>query len=244
MNNYKYLKTHDTLNPLLWDGFKLKEDVESKLKKIAEVFLNMLNDDDVFINVIDIVLVGSNTSYNYNDDSDIDLHFVVNLTVEESYEELLKDRICQLTCSLFKEKYSPKINGVDVEVYVENLNNTPNMSEAKYSLNNGWIKKPKKEEDLKIDQSLVNEAIIKYNVLLEDIKNLNDNLAFKTPEEKLTYINNLIEKIYTYRKELPKEGEFGSGNLAFKELRANGYLNLLKGLKTETENQIMSLNRK
>ena len=44
INNYKFIKAHDTLNPILWDGFKLKPEVEMKLSEIAQFFTeNFLN---------------------------------------------------------------------------------------------------------------------------------------------------------------------------------------------------------
>ena len=71
------IEKHDKLNPALFDEDKhLFPDVREALLRIAKEFVSGVEEDDVAINVKDIKLVGSNCSYNYNQDSDIDLHIV------------------------------------------------------------------------------------------------------------------------------------------------------------------------
>ena len=71
------IEKHDKLNPALFDEDKrLFQDVREALLRIAKEFVSGVEEDDVAINVADIKLVGSNCSYNYNQDSDIDLHIV------------------------------------------------------------------------------------------------------------------------------------------------------------------------
>ena len=71
------IEKHDKLNPALFDEDKhLFPDVREALLRIAKEFVSGVEEDDVAINVADIKLVGSNCSYNYNQDSDIDLHIV------------------------------------------------------------------------------------------------------------------------------------------------------------------------
>ena len=71
------IEKHDKLNPALFDEDKhLFPNVREALLRIAKEFVSGVEEDDVAINVADIKLVGSNCSYNYNQDSDIDLHIV------------------------------------------------------------------------------------------------------------------------------------------------------------------------
>ena len=71
------IEKHDKLNPALFDEDKhLFPDVREALLRIAKEFVRGVEEDEVAINVADIKLVGSNCSYNYNQDSDIDLHIV------------------------------------------------------------------------------------------------------------------------------------------------------------------------
>lgn len=55
-------------------------------------------------------------------------------------------------------------------------------------------------------------------------------------------INDFIEDIYDLRKDsMEKEGEYGLGNLVFKEMRNLGYLDYLKELKNELKSEELSL---
>lgn len=68
--------------------------------------------------------------------------------------------------------------------------------------------------------------------LMEDIQN---NI---TSDE----INNFIEDLYDLRKEsILKDGEYGLGNLVFKEMRNLGYLDNLKELKNKVKSKELSL---
>lgn len=59
---------------------------------------------------------------------------------------------------------------------------------------------------------------------------------------KLEQINNLIDDLYKLRQDsIEKDGEFGIGNLVFKEFRNMGYLDNLKDLKVQLQSKEMSL---
>lgn len=61
-------------------------------------------------------------------------------------------------------------------------------------------------------------------------------------ESKIDDIDKFIEDIYALRKEsIATEGEYGKGNLIFKELRNNGYLQKLKDLKAKEQSKQLSL---
>lgn len=77
-NNEKSIKKeayelHPILNPKLWFNDKLKPEVAEKLNDISKEFLDFI---ELPINLVDIDIVGSNASYNYNSQSDIDLHLL------------------------------------------------------------------------------------------------------------------------------------------------------------------------
>jgi death-on-curing family protein len=60
--------------------------------------------------------------------------------------------------------------------------------------------------------------------------------------KKITALEDFIEDIYDVRKEsLASDGEYGLGNLVFKEFRALGYLDNLKELKCKLESEQLSL---
>ena len=61
------------LNPLLFSDGELKPEIREKILQIVDAFLEYTQ---VSINIIDVRLVGSNASYNYNEYSDLDIHIV------------------------------------------------------------------------------------------------------------------------------------------------------------------------
>lgn len=62
----------------------------------------------------------------------------------------------------------------------------------------------------------------------------------KTRSEK---IDEFIDNLYELRKtSIAKDGEFGLGNLVFKEFRNLGYLDNLKELKKQEKSKELSLN--
>lgn len=81
------------------------------------------------------------------------------------------------------------------------------------------------------------------NVAITKISTQNNSFNESiTNEDFINNIDKFIEDLYNLRKEsITKDGEFGIGNLIFKEFRNKGYLDKLKELKIELENKEMSL---
>lgn len=62
--------------------------------------------------------------------------------------------------------------------------------------------------------------------------------------EKSKAISDFIEDLYDLRKEsIAKDGEYGIGNLVFKEFRNRGYLDKLKDMKNEERSKELSLEK-
>lgn len=110
---------NDTLNPAIWENDELKPEVKETLEKIANTFLEKLKADDIPLDVEDIIIVGSNRNYNYGPQSDIDLHIIRDLSEFKGREKELAEKLYQRKKSIFNDKYSPTINGFEVEIYVE-----------------------------------------------------------------------------------------------------------------------------
>ena len=129
------IEKHDTLNPDLWDeNNELLPDVKEKLQEIVNKFISNLEENDIKLDVEDICIIGSNASYNYNDQSDIDLHIIADPSVYSDEDLALKIYLAYK--SLFNNKYDPLIRGHEVEIYVEPHEVQAN-SKGIYSLNNG-----------------------------------------------------------------------------------------------------------
>ena len=73
------VEKHETLNAKLFTKEEMLRDrVHDKMLEIVDEFLADLKEQDIKIKVDDILFLGSNASYNYTKDSDIDLHILTN----------------------------------------------------------------------------------------------------------------------------------------------------------------------
>lgn len=113
------IEKHDILNPKLWNEDKtLKDDVAEKIKAIVKEFTDELEADGIKFKVKDIRLVGSNCSYNYTEDSDLDVHIIMD---ESSLN--CPDNLYPLLYSSYRSLFNKSLNidfyGIPVEIYVE-----------------------------------------------------------------------------------------------------------------------------
>ena len=226
------IEKHDELNPKLFEGNKLKPDVVDKINEIVDAFLESLAEDDIKIKVDDIILVGSNVSYNYTKDSDLDIHILAD-TSQLDCPDNLYPLLYGAYKSLFNRKMNINFYGIPVEVYVE-TDDTPLRSNGIYSVkDNDWIKEPDQESIPEIDNDKVNELVQPYEDRFNEIK---ENPSVEA-------IDQLITDIYDERKEgMSKEdGEYSYPNLCFKEFRNRGYLDQLKDLRAEVLSKDLSL---
>ena len=220
------IEVHDTLNPLLWnEDNTLKQDVFEKLSNIAQEFLKFI---EIPLNIVDIEIVGSNASYNYNEKSDIDLHIIVNSEVNYIEPTILR-QLYNDRKGAFNRDYELEINGLPVELYIEDVKDG-NATNGRFSiLKNEWVKFPEP---------------ITYEV--PDIsKDLNEMLdkCFKILQSNNTEeVRTLINDIYMMRKlGLAEDGEASVGNLVFKELRNMDIMSDLKDHYYELRSEELSL---
>ena len=112
------IEVHDALNPALFDGDELKPEVKEAVKRIADEFVDMLRQDGIKFRLKDIVLVGSNMSYNYTKDSDLDIHLIADSKTLHCPDGLYP-LLYSAYRSMFNSKYDITIKGIPAEVYVE-----------------------------------------------------------------------------------------------------------------------------
>lgn len=223
------IEYHDILNPKLWLDNKLIPEVKTKLIEIYQTFINKLKENEIPIDVIDVLLLGSNAAYNYTDNSDIDLHIVTD------FEDLgLNSTLTQLFYnnekSKFNDDYDITIKGLPVELYIEDIN-AGTKSNGIYSLlQDKWIKFPEFNPPKEID----------YSFLLNTYQNKVNKALEGTPEQ----IKNIINEIKMLRKlSLMNDGEYSKGNLVFKELRNNGSIDNLYNKLHELTSKKLSLEK-
>lgn len=206
------IQYNTVLNPKLWNNDVLKAEVRGALLRIAEDFIKFV---DVPMNVVDIVIYGGNVNYNYTAKSDLDLHIVVDMNSIECDRET--EELFDSKRRLYKEKYDIKVQGIEVELYVEDTENTP--VSASYSiLKDQWIKKPNpnlpeydKEEVMKMTETWV--IILIKALKTNDLQKIRDSLQ-------------LLRKYRTLGLKT-KQAEFSTPNLVFKALRNLGVLDTM-----------------
>lgn len=113
------IEKHTTLNAKLWNkNGMLKKEVRDKILQIADDFMNNLKDDGIKFDLKDIRIVGSNCSYNYTKNSDLDVHLIA-----DSSSLKCPDDLYPLLYSSYRSVFNKNLNidfyGIPVEVYVE-----------------------------------------------------------------------------------------------------------------------------
>ena len=220
---------HKELNPKLWVSGRLKKSVRYKLLEIAKHFIEFIDIPDLLLK--DITISGSNAAYSYTSQSDIDLHLVV--TVPESREKLLKP-LYDAKKNQYNYIHDIKIKGIDVEVYVQPELDKHHSLGVYSILDDKWISKPMMGT-VKIDNSDVKGKVENY---------LNKIMQALTSDD-LEEVKSLQQEISKLRKAgLERNGEFSIENIAFKILRAKGFIDQLRQHIYKLQDQSLSLETK
>lgn len=216
---------HDELNPKLFHGHHLKNEIRDQLMLVAQDFIEDLGVSD--LQVKDITISGSNAAYSYTQHSDLDLHILADMEKMQDpvYAELFKAKK-----TLYNDKRKITVKGIPVELYVQDVAQ-PHISLGEYSiLRNKWIRFPSKRR-ANFDQSATKA---KYEKLAELIK-----YGLKTND--ITRIKGVLSTIKRYRQSgLEKGGEFGPENLAFKAVRSQGLVGKLFALRDKLHGKALS----
>lgn len=227
------VELHNNLNTKIWDeDYFLRPIVREKLLQIVKQYTEdseVLRYDDI----LDAEIVGSNASYNYTSQSDLDLHLVVNMQ-NLSCDPALVQLACNAEKINFNKSYDIRVRGIEVELYVEDVKSST-ASNGVYSVfENRWIKFPAKIEVPSFDED------VGYNILLSDYKNKAE--ALLGPDASVEAINKYINSLYTLRRSgIMTDGEFSKGNLIFKEIRNLGLLDELKARLNDLRSKELSV---
>lgn len=228
---------NDELNPKFWDKHVNKSGdikwefdplVRKKLLKIASDFYSKFDELLKSLPIEDVQLTGSLANYNFTDLSDLDVHVLIDFKKVDAPKEILKAAIDGIRF-IWNLRHDVVIRGHDVELYLQDKDE-PHTASGLFSLkNNEWIKKPKFEPPT-VDEQDVEK---KFQGIASEITELENKLLLianlpSNAKEFYTRANKLKDKIQKMRKEgLAKDGEFSVGNLAFKKLRNEGYIEKL-----------------
>ena len=127
------IEKHDKLNPKLWEGTELKQEVKEKINFIVNEFIKNLQEDNINIQVDDIILIGSNCAYNYTKDSDLDIHIIANSDALKDCDQNIVSKLYGAYRTIFNKKFDIDFYGIPVEIFVE-TNETPRICNGVYSV--------------------------------------------------------------------------------------------------------------
>jgi hypothetical protein len=216
---------HDTLNPKLWDNNQLITEVRYKLMAIAMHFAKFLNVPE--LNLRDVTISGSNAAYGYADSSDLDLHLVVDMPAD--HPELAE--LYSAKKNEYNYTHDITIKGIDVELYVQDVQQ-PHRSAGIYSLlKDMWVSKPKHQPPTIKDQDVTKKAR-NYSARINAAMRSNDLNKCK---ETMAEIRKLRQS------GLEQGGEYSVENLAFKLLRARGKIDKFRRFMNKLQSAELSL---
>lgn len=225
-------KVHDELDPQIWGDEKIDPEIRKKLIKIANDFVDEL---PIRVKVEDITLTGSLANYNWSKYSDVDLHIIVNFSMIDENEELVKGFFDGQRMR-WNDIHDITIKDYDVEIYVEN-SGEDHKSTGVYSLmNDEWIKHPEY-----IEQTIdIETARKKATDIDEQTRSIEADYADGEHDKVLRNVERLKNKIRSMRSAgLESElMEYSPENIAFKMLRRAKVLNKLTKLKYNSYDQL------
>ena len=219
---------HDTLNPKLWDNNQLHTEVRYKLMAIAMHFAKFLNVPE--LNLRDVTISGSNAAYGYSDSSDLDVHLVVDMP--KAHPELAE--LYSAKKNEYNYTHDITVKGIDVELYVQDVQQVHRSAGIYSLLRDTWISKPKHQQPTVRDQDVMSKAR-NYSARINAAMRSNDLNKCK---ETMAEIRKLRQS------GLEHGGEYSVENLAFKLLRARGkidkfrrHINKLQSAELSLEEQ-------
>jgi len=236
------LYVKDSLKPDVWTDVdrradpKLDSEIREKLMEIAQNYFDDLGLPDIKID--DITFTGSLANYNWSQSSDIDLHIILDFSqFAEQDAEFIK-MFFKLKNSQWNKSHNIFIKGHEVEIYVQDKDES-HASTGVYSVtNNKWNIVPSFRYP-EVDWECVGHKAENLKAQIDDTQEDYEEARYEKAFSKAT---KLRDKIARLRKSgLEKGGVYSVENLAFKTLRRNEYLNKLRQLSLDSYDKMMSI---
>lgn len=212
---------NDTLPPRFWKGNKFDPEIREKLLEIAET---VAESADVADKVQDIQLTGSMANFNYTTHSDLDVHILLDFADINSDEDLVRSALDGKRF-VWNLRHNISIDGHEVELYFQDMED-PHVASGLYSiLKDEWLKVPTHNPP-SIDEKDVQKKADSLKKHIDELESASLSINSKEELAELTDVADALrKKISKMRKDsLTADGEFGIGNLAFKELRNSDYM--------------------
>ena len=231
------LEIKDSLNMNIWQSEdRIKPEISGRLIQIALDFIDGLEISQE--DVVDIILTGSLSNYNWTEYSDIDLHILLDYRDVDENVNLVRDFFNAKKAD-WNKMHRIIIKKHEVEIYVQDINE-PHISTGVYSLlEDQWLVKPSRQTP-RIDFKSVE---IKARDIMNQIDKIEDLLEKENYEAAYNVGDMLRDKIKKLRRcGIMEKGIYSTENLVFKVLRNNEYIKKLFDTRTKAYDEMMSLN--
>ncbi|MDB4430203.1 hypothetical protein N9273_00110 [bacterium] len=230
---------NDTLHPDFWsDSKEFDSEIREKLLTIA---MDVAEEAGVEKLVEDVQLTGSLSNYNYTEFSDLDVHILLDFDKINNDEELVKKALDGKRF-IWNQRHDIIINDHEVEIYFQDIDE-PHKASGLYSiLKDEWITEPEHNEP-SVDVRDVELKADKIKSEISDLDMAMQTASYDDLESMRDEAQAIRSKITKMRRDsLDLDGEFGIGNLAFKELRNSNYIERLIDISTKLYDDQFSSN--
>ncbi len=243
----------EDLDEKVWDGDKLKPEVSEFCLSVVEEFLkNFMSEEELPVHIRRVILIGSITGYQYDDDADLDINVLIDLdTLADNLgvdKELLiyemRSKIGEMNGEIFPGTSHP------CNLFLSTDEGYPPADGIYDMLTDEWVKKPGHPGDIDPYANL-KDAIDRAEQIAEKVdakagaakrtKDEIDRYPQSSPQitrQYLRYLKSLkriLDNVVNERREsfaLAKEQELdapqtGTPNVVYKYLEYNGLLDTL-----------------
>lgn len=216
------------LNPRIWHKGQVRPEVRLRLLRAAIAFYKFLDVPGLVVE--DIVLTGSNCGFTYTPASDIDVHLIVDYA-RSTCPDLAAD-FFDTKRTLWNTTHRIEIRGHIVEMYVEDAADPARSSGIHSLLKGNWLARPSATPPERHDGAVIAKA----GAIAAQI----EALLHGNPQP--ADIDALTRRLREMRSSgLMDGGEFSTENLAYKVLRAQGYLDRLRMARIASQDRDLSI---
>lgn len=224
------------LCPKFWEEGKMDQAIRAKLLAVADDFWSSLK---LEVPIMDIQLTGSIANFNWNKDSDLDVHIIIDFAQIDGNLELVRKALDGQRF-MWNLRHPVILRGHDVECYVQHKDEQHVASGLFSILRDRWIIVPNWSEP-NFDQKDIDEKMRVIKTEIKMVKAKARSAEGDEAQNMYDYLDRIKKKIMNDRKEgLAKGGEFAVENLVFKELRRDGTIEEIIELLSELYSKIYS----
>ncbi len=213
------INLHTALNPYFFTNEQFNASIRKRFQQVSNYYFSKIKQKFPKAKLIDILFVGSLAGYGYTDESDVDLHLLIdfNVTCDKA---LINEYVTLL-------RYIWHVDKISVGNYPVQI--TPVSARIEqggiYSLlNDQWIQKPRREQITYSKEELINTIKTHQNELINLEKIYNSNPNPLNCQKLIGY----ADELKAWRRQgLTERGITSMENIAFRVMRSLGDLDTL-----------------